>query len=227
MTVVVISGVSQGLGRAMAEGFSAAGCIVCGCARSAAAIQDLKQQLGSVHHFDVVDVTSDQKVAAWAKRVVERTGPPDFLINNAAIINSNAPLWEVSAAEFSSVTDVNINGTANLIRHFVPSMLSRSRGVVVNFSSGWGRVGSADVAPYCASKWAIEGLTRSLAQELPDGMAAVALNPGIISTEMLSSCFGDAAMHYPAPDDWAAVAVPYILNLGPKDNGQPLSVPGM
>jgi hypothetical protein len=60
---------------------------------------------------------------------------------------------------------------------------------------------------------------------LPDGMAAIPLNPGIINTDMLQSCFGDEAENYPTPDEWAQVAVPYILSLGKKHNGQSLSVP--
>jgi len=66
-----------------------------------------------------------------------------------------------------------VKGTANVIRYFVPDMVRRKSGVIVNFSSGWGRSTDAEVAPYCASKWAIEGLTQALSQELPSGMAAV------------------------------------------------------
>ena len=85
--------------------------------------------------------------------------------------------------------DVNIKGTVNVIRHFVPAMVERRRGVIVNFSSGWGRSTRAEVAPYCATKWAIEGFTQALAQELPPGMAAVPLNPGIINTEHVAKLF--------------------------------------
>lgn len=60
------------------------------------------------------------------------------------------------------------------------------------------------MAPYCASKWAVEGLTRSVAKELPDGMAIVALNPGVINTDMLVSCFGNSAALYQAPEAWYA-----------------------
>ena len=91
---------------------------------------------------------------------------------------------------FPQVIDVNLKGMANVIRHFVPAMVKNKSGVIVNFSSGWGRSTDAEVAPYCATKWAIEGLTQALAQELPPGMAAVPLNPGIINTGMLRSCFG-------------------------------------
>src|SRR4029077_20248835 len=142
-------------------------------------------------------------------------------LNNAALVNANAPLWKVPADEFARVIAVNIVGVANCIRHFVPAMAVRRTGVIVNFSSGWGRSTSAEVAPYCATKWAIEGLTQALAQELPKGMTAVPLNPGIINTDMLQSCFGSSASHYPDADEWSRTAVPFILNLGPKHNGQP------
>ena len=141
-------------------------------------------------------------------------GPPDLVLNNAGVINRNARLWEVRRAEFSQVIDVNIKGIANVIRHFVPEMVKRKRGVIVNFSSGWGRSTDAEVAPYCATKWAIEGLTQAFAQELPSGMAAVALNPGIINTEMLQSCFGGSASGYLSPAEWAKSAVPFLLKLG-------------
>src|SRR5262249_6905750 len=111
-----------------------------------------------------------------------------------------------------------------VLRCFLPAMIERGSGIIVNFSSGWGRSTSAEVAPYCATKWAMEGLTRALAQELPQGMAAVPLNPGIIDTDMLRSCFGRSAGDYPTAEEWAEYAVPFLLQLGPKDNGKALTV---
>jgi NAD(P)-dependent dehydrogenase (short-subunit alcohol dehydrogenase family) len=129
-----------------------------------------------------VDVTNDADVAAWAASVIRDGGPPDLLLNNAAIINPNARLWKLRTAEFDRVMMVNVCGVANVHRHFVPSMVANKSGVIANFSSGWGRSVSAEVAPYCASKWVVEGLTLALAEELPAGMCAVPLNPGIINT---------------------------------------------
>jgi NAD(P)-dependent dehydrogenase (short-subunit alcohol dehydrogenase family) len=103
-------------------------------------------------------------------------------------------------------------------------MLERGHGVIVNFSSGWGRGTDPEVAPYCATKWAMEGLTKALAQELPRGMAAIPLSPGIIDTDMLRSCFGGDADMYPQPEEWARTAVPYLLALGPGDTGKSLTV---
>lgn len=223
---VVITGVSRGLGRVMAQGFAALGHRVSGCARSADAIDSLGEELNSPHRFEVVDVSNPGAVDKWAKSVLSDSGPPDLLINSAALINSSAPLWEVSAEEFSTVIDVNLKGVANVIRSFLPSMLEARQGVIVNFSSGWGRSTSPDVAPYCATKWGIEGMTKALAQELPTGLAAVAFNPGIIDTEMLRSCFGGGASHYPNPEEWAQSAVPFLDALGPSANGTSLTCPG-
>ncbi len=225
MKTVLITGVTRGLGRAMVDEFIRLGHVVVGCGRSIKEIVQLQKQFAAPNDFAVVNVADDSQVAAWAERILSAHGPPDLLLNNAALINRNAKLWEITAREFSDVTDVNIKGVTNVIRRFVPAMVQRRRGVIVNFSSGWGRSTDAEVAPYCATKWAIEGLTRALAQELPAGMAAVPLNPGIIATDMLRSCFGGSASGYPAPQEWAKSAVPFLLKMNASDNGRPMTAP--
>jgi NAD(P)-dependent dehydrogenase (short-subunit alcohol dehydrogenase family) len=223
--VVLITGVTAGLGRAMAEGFAREGHRVAGCGRDVSALESLENTLGRAHHFTRVDVANDQEVSDWIGSVTSTCGIPDLVINNAATINANAPLWTISATEFDRVIDINIKGVQNVIRHVVPPMVDRGSGMIVNFSSGWGRSTSPDVAPYCATKWAIEGLTQALAQELPSGMAAIPLNPGIINTEMLQSCLGSRASQFEDAKAWAEKAVPFLLNLSTKDNGQSLSAP--
>ena len=222
---IVLTGVTRGLGRAMVDGFIRRGHVVHGCGRTAEKIAELQKLYPAPHSFTVVDVTRDDQVSAWAATVLASAGPPELLINNAAVINPNAPLWEVPVEQMQRVVDVNIVGVVNVIRHFVPAMVARKRGVIANFSSGWGRSVSPEVAPYCATKWAIEGLTKALSEELPRGMSAVPLNPGIIDTEMLRSCFGSDAREYPPPEAWARLAVPFLLGLSPRDNGESLSVP--
>ena len=211
----------------MAIDFAAAGWSVSGCGTDAAALKALADQLGPEHLLQVCDVTDPLAVDEFANAVTERFGAPDLLLNNAATINPNKPLWEVSAGEFGRVIDINLKGVHLIIRAFLPGMIERGKGVVVNFSSGWGRSTSPEVAPYCATKWGVEGLTAALAQELPIGLAAVALNPGIIDTRMLRSCFGEEAGSYPTPEEWAKVAVPYLVSLNARHNGKALTVPGM
>lgn len=225
MKTILITGISRGIGRAMAEEFIRLGHTVIGCGRSEKEIASLQKQFSAPNNFSVVNVADDSQVAAWAKKVLATHPAPDLLLNNAALINRNAPLWKVPAQEFSDVIDVNIKGVANVIRHFVPAMIQAGRGVIVNFSSGWGRSTSPEVAPYCATKWAIEGLTQSLAQELPSGMAAVPFSPGMVNTDMLQSCFPEGASGQIAPDKWAKTAVPFLLNIKAEDNGKQLTVP--
>ena len=210
----------------MVDRFVEAGHTVIGCGRSESLVAALRSQFGSPHRFDVVDVGQDASVAAWAQSVLATGLVPDLLINNAAIMNQPAPLWQVSAEEFQNIITINIAGTVNVIRQFVPAMVERGEGVIVNFSSGWGRSTSAEVAPYCATKFAIEGLTQAMAQELPRGMAAIPLNPGIINTEMLQTCWADGASRYPSPDRWSHKAAPFLLSLSARHNGQSLDVPG-
>ncbi len=217
---IVITGVSRGLGLAMANGFAKLGHEIIGCSRKPAPPSGWTGQ-----HYTSVDLGDDADVKAWAKRVLTEVGTPDLLINNAAIINRNAPLWEISDEEFSELVDINVSGVVRVIRHFAPAMIEQGSGVFVNFSSGWGRSTSPEVAPYCASKWAIEGLTQALAQELPNGLAAVSFNPGVINTDMLQSCFGGEADHYPDAKEWAERAVPFLDQINTSDNGQALTCP--
>jgi len=163
-------------------------------------------------------------VSSWISGLLTEYDAPDLVINNAGLMNAPAPLWEVPAAEFARLMEVNVGGVVNVIRAVVPAMMAAGRGVVVNLSSGWGRVASPQVAPYCASKWAIEGLTRALAQELPTPLAAVAVNPGIIDTAMLRRCWGDEAGAFPSPAQWAPGAADLLLGLGPADSGASLTV---
>jgi NAD(P)-dependent dehydrogenase (short-subunit alcohol dehydrogenase family) len=221
---IVVTGATRGLGRALVEGFVRNGNQVFGCGRSATAVKALQKDFPD-HIFESVDVTDFHKVNAWAESVISQFGAPDILINNAGIINSNREIWELEIEEVKQVFDVNILGVFHCIKAFVPAMVERKNGIILNLSSGWGRSTSPDVAPYCASKWAIEGLSKAMAQELPRGMACIPLNPGVINTDMLQSCFGASAGGYPGTQTWARQAVPFILSISPRDNGQSLTVP--
>lgn len=221
---IVLTGVSRGLGRALTKWFAEHGHTVSGCARSADAVAELSTQWDAPHSFAEVDVADAVAVEDWARKVQADKGAPDLLINNAALIHPNAPLWEIPQETFSQLIDVNLKGVFHVIRAFLPAMLAAGRGIVVNLSSGWGRSVSAEVAGYCTTKWGIEGMTRALAEDLPAGLAAVPLNPGIIDTDMLRSCFGSGAGSSLSPDQWAERAGPYILGLSHDDNGQAMTV---
>ena len=223
---VVITGCTRGLGRAMIPRFIDAGWHIAGCGRNAAQIAELSREFPAPHLFQICDVSSESDIAAFCAAILKHSGPPDLVLNNAAIINQNAPLWETSAEDFSRIVDINIKGPAAMMRHLLPAMLKRGSGVIVNFSSGWGRVTAAEVAPYCATKYAIEGLSMATAQDTGGKVAVIPMNPGIIDTDMLRSTFGGGAGDFPDAKDWARRAVPYFIKLNSKDNGKPLTVPG-
>lgn len=220
----VVTGVTRGIGRALAEELCELGNVVHGCGRSEAALTELSGKYGDPHSFQRVDVTDAVAVERWAAQVSAR-GNPDVVVNNAGKINQLAPLWEVPPEEFAEVLQVNLVGVANVIRAFMPTLRSRGRGVFVQLSSGWGRSTAPGVAPYCATKWGIEGLNEALAQELPTGLAAVAVNPGTVHTEMLEIAFGaEGARQCTPADDWARRNAPRLGALGPQDNGRSITL---
>ncbi len=204
----------------MAVEFHSRGWNVTGCARSTDPLIELSTRLVNSCFFQSVDITKPTEVENFAQSVIQNEGVPDLLVNNAGVINQNARLTEISPEEFASVLSVNLGGIHNMIRTFVPIMEEQGHGVIANFSSYWGQSTAPEVGPYCASKWGVEGLTRSLAQELPDGLTAVAFNPGIIDTDMLRSCFGEGAASHEKPAEWAKHAVDRLEQISPSDNGK-------
>ena len=165
-------------------------------------------------------MTDPGQVADWAEGVV-----PDLLLNNAGYFSPRARLAEVDPEQFQRVLMVNVFGPMLVTRAFLPAMLARGRGVVVNFTSARARHPAAEVGPYACSKAAVESMTRTLALELPEGMAAVAVSPGVIHTDMLEVSIPEQAGHYWKPEDWVKVAVPFLLGLGPEQNGEVLRIP--
>ena len=132
-----ITGVSKGLGRALTLGFDALGHRILGCSRDQEALETLARDCSDRVSVQAVDVRDDAAVAAWIQSAVEEAGAPDLLINNAAIINPNAPLWHLDAETFDRVIDINIKGVQNVMRHALPHMIKQGRGIVINLSSGW------------------------------------------------------------------------------------------
>uniref|UniRef100_A0A7S0AAQ6 Ketoreductase domain-containing protein n=1 Tax=Pyrodinium bahamense TaxID=73915 RepID=A0A7S0AAQ6_9DINO len=216
--VVLVTGVTGGIGRSLAVEFAKRGHIVIGCGRREESLRALQSEYPALE-LSQVDVTDDAQVAAWAAEV-NRRHEIDLLVANAGVGHAKVPLWDLQPADFDKVMAANVRGVYSTIRHFVPQMAACKRGVIVTISSGAGRSTGATKAAYSASKFAVEAPTKSIAQSLPRGMAAVPLAPGALNTEV------NPDPELPTPEAWAPVAVPFLLGLGSADNGTSLSVPG-
>jgi NAD(P)-dependent dehydrogenase (short-subunit alcohol dehydrogenase family) len=200
----LVTGASRGIGRALAEALRAEGCEVTGAARTAG------------EGVIPCDVSDEEQVA----RLRARTGPVDILVNNAAVIHEPRPLVDVPLAEWRRLMDTNVLGMVAVLRAYVPDMNARGAGVVCNLSSTWGKSVSARQAPYCATKWAVEGLSKALAEEVGDGVVVLAVNPGVVATDMLATCFEGAVGGATPPEECARAFVSMLRRVVPSWNGR-------
>ena len=131
------------------------------------------------------DVTADVTDEAALRQVSGQIGPVDVLVNSAGIVGANKPLLETTAQEWRRVLDINVLGTVNTMRIFVPGMCERGWGRVVNLASMAGKDGNPNLSIYSASKAAVIGLTKSAGKELATtGVLVNAIAPAVIATPM-------------------------------------------
>jgi len=131
------------------------------------------------------DVTADVTDEAALRELASRIGPVDVLVNSAGIVGPNKPLLETTAQEWQRVLDVNVLGTVNAMRVFVPGMRERGWGRVVNLASMAGKDGNPNLSIYSASKAAVIALTKSAGKELATtGVLVNAIAPAVIATPM-------------------------------------------
>ncbi|MEM9227000.1 MAG: SDR family oxidoreductase [Verrucomicrobiota bacterium] len=223
---IVITGVTRGIGRALTARFVQLGHTVIGCGRRSEAVEAVRRSLDPEPYLSVVDVLEVATVNQWAADVLERFGAPDLVLNNAGVMHPGLPFWEVPQEDFDQLIDINIKGVAHVARAFLPAMIERGEGLLVNFSSGLGQFAVPNASGYVASKYAIEGLSKAIAEDLPKGMACIPLSPGVIDTEMLQAHWGkERSGRCDSPEAWAEYAADYILGLKTTESGKSLRVP--
>ena len=205
--VCVVTGASRGIGAAIARRLAAADATVGLLARSAADLAALVDELtraGARAAWAECDVTDPAQLASAAARLRAALGPIDVLVNNAGIV-VRKPALEHTDDDWRRTFAVNVDGTFFATRAFAADVIAR-RGRIINVASIAGRQGSPMLSAYSASKHAVVGFTRSLADELrPAGVAVNAICPGSVDTDMLRHGHpgGVAAM---TADDVAATA---------------------
>ena len=166
--VSVVTGANSGIGRATAIHLADKGHRVIGTVRSIEKADKLRNMAAdadvSVELFEL-DVADDDSVRAGFERILEATGRVDHLVNNAGV-GGNAVAEECPPELYLSVMNVNLCGAVRCIQAVLPQMRERGSGTIVNITSVAGRIAALAQSPYVASKWAFEGLSEGLAQEL-------------------------------------------------------------
>ena len=203
-SVAVVTGANSGIGRATAIHFAARGFTVLGTVRDrwrATKLGAMAAERGVDVELVELDVADDESVRRGFDEILTRTGAVDVLVNNAGVTR-NGVVEESSPSDYLEVMNINLCGAVRCTRAVLPGMRERGRGAIVNVSSVVGRVAALAQSPYVASKWALEGVTEGLAQELaPFGVRVAIVEPGITKSAIFAKSvdFPHATGAYDAP----------------------------
>lgn len=188
-TVAVVTGANSGIGRAAAVDLAAKGWRVFATMRSldkGAKLGEMAAAAGVEVTPVVCDVTSDEQVAAAFGSIIDDAGRVDVLVNNAGI-GGNGVLEETPIDLYRETMDVNVYGIVRCCQAVLPQMRAQGSGAIVNISSVAGRIAALAQSPYVVSKWALEGLSEGLAQEVaPFGIRVVIVEPGVVRTAIMA-----------------------------------------
>jgi NAD(P)-dependent dehydrogenase (short-subunit alcohol dehydrogenase family) len=204
--VAIVTGGGRGIGRVIAQTLATAGAKLAVTARSRDQIDEtvrlIQQQGGQAISF-ALDVTDQLAVEQMVSETTRQFGSIDLLVNNAGIAGDEGLIWEVTAADWWHVLEVNLRGSFLCARAVLPSMVARQRGRIINIASGVGTVPSAFHSGYPVSKVALFRLTDCLAEMTKtQGISVFAISPGLVRTAMTQ----DLPIWKDVPDsDWVPV----------------------
>jgi 2-deoxy-D-gluconate 3-dehydrogenase len=192
--VALVTGASRGIGRAIALALAAAGAAVACAARSrdqvAAAAAEITAAGGRARALRL-DVTRSEQIAVGVEEIEGTLGPIDVLVNNAGI-TMEKKTTEVTDEDWDAVLATNLTSMFRCARAVAPGMIRLERGKIINIGSMYGIIGVPRYAAYCASKAAVDGLTRSLAAEWArHGIQVNCLAPGYMNTDISRAALAD------------------------------------
>ncbi len=190
----LVTGASRGIGEAIALALGEAGATIAVVARDPEQIEKVNvkaRSLGIRSEAFTADVSNEADVERLKREVLGRLGAVDIIVNNAGI-NIRKPLAEFPVEEWRRVIDTNLVGPFLICRAFVPTMLGRGYGRIINTTSTMSHVATANRTAYAASKAGLLGFTRALAIELaPEGITVNGISPGWFETELTKPIWSD------------------------------------
>ena len=187
--VAVVTGGAQGIGYAISERLLRSGATVALWDMDAAKLDEAKATLGKLGQVSshVVELTSDEAVAATTQHTIAQLGQIDILVNNAGITGGNATTWELDPAVWRRVIEVNLIAPYLTCRAVTPHMVQRGWGRIVNIASVAGKEGNPNASHYSASKAGVIALTKSLAKEVATkGVLVNSVAPAVAKTAMFA-----------------------------------------
>jgi len=184
--VIFITGASSGIGRELAVDLAGRGAVVVGCGRSRARLVEALKEIRKRSPNSLMiacDIGDAEQVRAMMQKVLADFGRIDILINNAGI-GMRQPFADTLLETIEAIMRTNFLGAVYCTHEVLPAMIARGSGHIVNISSGAGKIGTLNMAGYCASKFAINGWSESLYHELkPLGVRVSIVCPGPVTTE--------------------------------------------
>ena len=223
---VLITGATAGIGEACARAFASLGARLAICGRREDRLTDLTKELTKEHGVDVrprvLDVRERPAVEAWAEDLKNQDFMPDVIVNNAGLARGLANVQEADVDDWEEMVDANINGMLYVTRAFLPDMVAKNRGHVVNIGSIAGRWTYPKGAVYCATKAAVASFSEGLNMDLVGTRVRVSsVDPGMVQTEFSEVRFkGDQdraakvyqGVHMPMTGDDVAEIITFVVN---------------
>lgn len=187
--IAVVTGANSGIGRATALHLAQQGHMVYGTVRASSRLGTFRE-MAEAAQVDVrlieLDITDDESVRRGFDQILNDVGRIDALVNNAGV-GGNGVAEETDADRYLAVMNVNLCGAIRCLKYVLPGMRARQTGIIVNVSSMVGRVAAIAQSPYVASKFALEGVSEGLAQEVaPFGIRVVIIEPGVTRTAIFA-----------------------------------------
>ena len=184
--LAVVTGAARGIGAAIGKRLAAMGAIVALAARDKAKLKEVAYEIeaaGGQAEYAAFDLLDEAAIERFAADIQNKHGRCDILVNNAGVGRMGRPLWETAPADWDAVMGTNLRGVYLMIRAFAPMMIAAQSGHIINISSLAGHNPLKNGAAYAASKWGLNGLTYSVAEELRDyGVRVSVIAPGSVNT---------------------------------------------